>query len=224
MTGNGFGNGTLLPLTGVVLAGGQNRRMGGESKALLRLAGQTFLARQLTEMSMVCQELLVITNEPGRYREEISLLGSVARCLPDLEPGAGPLSGLQAAMHAAANEVLWIVACDMPLLSAAAAVSLAELRQSEDLDAAIPRLQSRVQPLHGIYQRRCLDTVEQQLRAGDYRMMQLLSRLRIAYREDDEFKRCGVGLHFTRNVNDPSDYARLLEEAVIHAKPETGQE
>ncbi len=50
-------------ITGVILAGGLNRRMGGRLKALLPVQGQPLLLRQLKEMSSICKQVIVVTNE-----------------------------------------------------------------------------------------------------------------------------------------------------------------
>ncbi|UUZ83494.1 NTP transferase domain-containing protein [Paenibacillus sp. P26] len=127
-------------LTGVILAGGQNRRMNGRSKAPLTIGGQTFLSRQLSEMSRVCSELLLIAPDRTPFERELEPYGERVRIEADLHPGLGPLAGLETAMTMALGEVLWVVGCDMPFLSADAAVALEELRRQERTELAVPRL------------------------------------------------------------------------------------
>jgi molybdenum cofactor guanylyltransferase len=199
-----------LKLSGVILAGGLNSRMGGESKALLPYQGRTFLEHQLEAMRLCCQELIVVTNDPDCHRSVLPKEINVT-LVPDRQPGLGPLGGMQAALHAAKNDTLWVAACDMPFLSAAAASALAELLEEDGSDAAVPRLHERVQPLHGIYRRRCLEAVESQLQAGDLRLMRLLDKLRTAYADEAFFEARQIGPDFARNVNDPAAYEQLLQ-------------
>lgn len=86
-----------MRIFGVILAGGQSRRMGGADKAFLRLAGRPLLAHVLDRL------------EPQVERVLISANGDIARfagfgclVLPD-EKSQGPLSGVLAALSAAAG-------------------------------------------------------------------------------------------------------------------------
>ncbi|MBP1157097.1 molybdenum cofactor guanylyltransferase [Paenibacillus sp. PvR098] len=198
--------------SGVILAGGLNRRMGGQSKALLKYEGRTFLARQLTELGSACSELILVTQEPERYEEELRTVDVVhhIRVIPDLQPGKGPLAGLQAAMGAAANDELWVVGCDMPSVSSRAAEAMSRLRRDLDGDAVIARLHGRLHPLHGLYHRRCLQTVERLLAEEDYRMMRLIGELHVQEVDDSFFERQGIPTDFTRNINNPDEYNKLL--------------
>ena len=72
---------------GVILSGGQSRRM-GRDKAGLSLAGQSFLDRMTKELSPLFDGIYVSVDRPGRYPG--------CRELPDLRPGQGPLAGLEA--------------------------------------------------------------------------------------------------------------------------------
>ncbi|WP_282939859.1 molybdenum cofactor guanylyltransferase [Paenibacillus sp. RC67] len=203
-------------LSGVVLAGGQNRRMGGRMKAMLQLQGQLFIERQLEELNKLCGEILIIANEPAPF-ERLLLEQSYrdVRVIPDLLPGKGPLAGMQAAMAAAQSEVLWVVACDMPYISAAAAGAMSELIHSssgEEWDAVVPTVGGRIQPLHGIYKiNRCIGIIDEMLESNEHRVMQFMHKLN--YRQEDEcfFAEKGIPLNFVENINDPIQYEKLQQ-------------
>ncbi|MGF9710498.1 molybdenum cofactor guanylyltransferase [Paenibacillus naphthalenovorans] len=196
--------------SGIILAGGLNRRMGGDSKALLKYEGRTFLARQLTELGRVCSELILVTQEPERYEDELKPFAGAVRVIPDLQPGKGPLAGLQAAMTAVRNDELWVVGCDMPLVNARAAEAMSGLRKDTDSDVVIARLHERLHPLHGLYHRRCLQIVERLLAEEDYRMMRLLRELRVQEADASFFAELGIPTDFTGNINNPDEYNKLL--------------
>ncbi|MFB6365520.1 molybdenum cofactor guanylyltransferase [Paenibacillus elgii] len=198
-------------MTGVILAGGQNRRMGGQSKALLMYEGNTFLARQLAELGSLCAELLVVTQEPERYEAVVHAFPgeSPVRIIPDLQPGRGPLAGFQAAMRAASYEELWIVGCDMPWVDAEAAKALSELRSSVGANAAIAKIDGRLHPLHGIYLKACLPEAERLLAANDLRLMGLLDSVALQVADESFLERKGISKGFIRNINDPDEYERL---------------
>lgn len=200
-------------ITGVILAGGSNRRMGGMMKALLSINGELFIERQLAVMSTICSEILIIANEPALFEKQLSSRSQhQVRVIRDQLPGNGPLAGLQAAMTAAHSDELWVVACDMPFISSIAAEMLLTLRRSHGeggYDAAIPLLKNRLQPLHGIYHRRCQCVVDELLNAEQYRVMGLLERLDYAEAEEHSFMENGVSLNFAENVNTPEELDRI---------------
>lgn len=197
-----------MNLCGVILAGGMNRRMGGQPKALLERNGRTFLELQLEEMAL-CRERIVVTNEPERYEVALGQVKGDVKVIRDLRPGAGPLAGIQAALHAAASDLLWIVGCDMPCISSEAAAVLAQLRAETDAEAAIAQIGGRLHPLHGVYHRRCLPQLEAMLAEDERRLMRLFDRINWRAAEEAVFESAGVGLGFVQNINDPAQYAAL---------------
>ena len=80
-------------ILGVVLAGGQSVRFGSD-KALAELAGHTLLARAVDQLSGWCEYVVVAGRETAP-----------APTLPDWpQAGMGPLGGIAAALHLAADE------------------------------------------------------------------------------------------------------------------------
>ena len=80
-------------ILGVVLAGGQSSRFGSD-KALAQLAGHTLLARAADLLSGWCEHVVVAGRETAP-----------APTLPDWpQSGMGPLAGIAAALHLAADQ------------------------------------------------------------------------------------------------------------------------
>lgn len=99
-------------ITGVVLAGGLGRRMGGSDKGLEELRGRPLAAWVVERLAPQVDELLISANRNGgRY----AALGH--RVVGDRIAGfAGPLAGLHAALEAAAHPLVATVPCDSPFL------------------------------------------------------------------------------------------------------------
>ena len=80
-------------ILGVVLAGGQSSRFGSD-KALAELAGHTLLARAVDLLAGWCEQVVVAGRETAP-----------APTLPDWpQAGMGPLGGIAAALHLAADQ------------------------------------------------------------------------------------------------------------------------
>ena len=104
-------------VTGVLLAGGQSRRMGGGDKGLLELAGRPMLGHVICRLGAQVGAIVINANgDPARF-DAFGL-----PVVPDTIGGfVGPLAGVLAGMRwSAANapEARWIVtaAGDAPLL------------------------------------------------------------------------------------------------------------
>ena len=103
-------------ITGLVLAGGLGRRMGGVDKGLQLLRGEPMVAHVLKRLTPQVDAVLINANQNG---EAYASIGAPyeARVAPDLIGGfAGPLAGLQAGLVAATTPLLVTVPCDSPFL------------------------------------------------------------------------------------------------------------
>ena len=78
---------------GIVLAGGEGRRVGGRDKGLLTLRGTPVVERVLSVLRSQCGEVLIVAN---RHQDDYARF---ARVIGDETPGhAGPLAGIVAAL------------------------------------------------------------------------------------------------------------------------------
>ncbi|MBP1962679.1 molybdenum cofactor guanylyltransferase [Paenibacillus aceris] len=200
-------------MTGVILAGGLNRRMGGNRKALLPVEGQPILLRQLKEMSKICNQIIVVANESEAFIPLIESMPSTmnVQLVSDYYVQKGPLSGIHAAAQAASHEFLWIVGCDMPFLSSEAAAAMAQWCQEANVDAVIPVLEGKVHPLHGIYSRLVGSEAEVLLKQEKYRLMGLLDHIDWLPAENVFFENHHLPTQFVTNVNTPEEYNAMLD-------------
>src|SRR3990170_926524 len=101
-------------VSGIVLAGGQGRRMGGVDKGLQLLRGKPMVAWVLERLAPQVGEIVINANQ---NREAYVRFGH--RVVPDEVGGfAGPLAGLHAGLAAVAHELAVTVPCDSPFLPA----------------------------------------------------------------------------------------------------------
>ncbi|HSD42310.1 MAG TPA: molybdenum cofactor guanylyltransferase MobA [Burkholderiales bacterium] len=99
-------------VTGLILAGGQGRRMGGVDKGLQSLRGRPMVAWVLERLKPQVTELIINANQ---NQAEYARFG--ARVVGDEIGGfAGPLAGLHAGLKANVHPFLVTVPCDSPFL------------------------------------------------------------------------------------------------------------
>ncbi|TXK74121.1 molybdenum cofactor guanylyltransferase [Paenibacillus sp. N3.4] len=194
-------------LTGVILAGGANRRMKGELKGLLPLGGQPLIVRQVACMSQLCDEMIVVTNDPNPY---LRILDRSVRIITDFFADHGPLGGMHAALSLAKNPSVWIVGCDMPFISCKAAELLLQ-RKQDGFEAAIPFVGGELQILHGIYDRICLSHLSKLLEKGENTVSSLLGHVFWSELADSYLRENGVPLNFISKIKTVDDYEALLQ-------------
>jgi molybdopterin-guanine dinucleotide biosynthesis protein A len=99
-------------VTGIVLAGGQGRRMGGVDKGLVQLDGRALCAHVLDRLTPQVGAVVVNANQ---NLERYAAFGHPV--VADTVGGfAGPLAGLHAGMTRAATPFVVTVPCDSPFL------------------------------------------------------------------------------------------------------------
>lgn len=190
-------------VTGLVLAGGQGQRMGGQDKGLLTVAGRPLVAHVVSRLFLQVADVLISAN---RNHASYAELGPrvVSDILPDYP---GPLAGILAGLKEARTPWVLVVPCDSPFLPDDLAMRLhsasedpASIRMVETPDGD--------QPVFALIPRSLASALEEFLAAGERRILAWYGQhrlCRVKYLDELPFM----------NVNTPDD--RLRAEALIHA-------
>jgi molybdopterin-guanine dinucleotide biosynthesis protein A len=99
-------------MLGVVLAGGESRRM-GRDKALVEVGGEPLWRRQVGVLGRARATRVVIV----RRRNQDAI--PYPDCIFDVFPGCGPLAGIHAALELGGHPLVAVLAVDMPGIDAA---------------------------------------------------------------------------------------------------------
>ena len=197
-------------LTAAILAGGRSTRFGGRDKSALVVDGRTIFDRQVSELSQIADEILLVGAAIGREPRP--------RVMPiaDLIPGCGPLGGLHAALTAARGDPVVVVACDMPYVSAPFLAYLAGLAgthgergKGDEFDAIVPQTERGYHPLCAVYTHAVIAPIERRLSAGHFTMTDLLADVRLRVVAADDIARFGDPHRLLANVNTPSEHESL---------------
>ena len=139
---------------GVILAGGQGRRMGGADKALLPLAGRPLIARVVARFAPQVGRLALSANgDPARFAE----LGLPVLADPFAE-NVGPLGGLASGLvHAATLDppprFVATVAVDTPGLPLDLVARLRAAVPDDGRTLAVARSAGRIHPVAALHPR-----------------------------------------------------------------------
>jgi molybdenum cofactor guanylyltransferase len=147
-------------VSGVVLAGGQGRRMGGVDKGLQPLRGKPMAQWALERLAPQVDEILINCNQ---NLDAYARFGY--RLVPDEIGGfAGPLAGLHASLKAAAHPLVVTVPCDSPFLPSDLVSRLKQHLMEKDL--AVAKTGDQPHPVFSLVRRDVLGNLEAFLRSG----------------------------------------------------------
>jgi molybdopterin-guanine dinucleotide biosynthesis protein A len=139
-------------ITGVILSGGKNTRMGGRNKAFMEFEGERIIDRTVRLFRSLFDEVILITNSPREYIDlNITLV-------TDIYQNKGALGGIHAGLFHASQEKVFFAACDMPFINEGLIKHMIDL--SGNFDILVPQSPDGHQPLHAIYSRKCLSVIE----------------------------------------------------------------
>lgn len=180
-----------------VLAGGKSTRM-GQDKALLQIESKRFIDRICEELGGFSQ-VLISAARKGLYED------TGHEVVYDAHENIGPMEGIYQVLSHAKEEYVFICAADMPFIKRELVEYMAEFISS-DYDCYCLVDEDHIHPLCAIYSKRMLDVIEEQIRSGHYRLLNVLRAVRTKYirLETSCFDR-----HVVRNINTREEYARL---------------
>lgn len=186
-----------MAVHGFVLAGGRSSRM-GQNKALLRLNDRTLLQAVAQSVAEACGGATII-GSPDLYG------GLGFETVPDLQPGNGPLGGIEAALALERADWNVVVACDMPNLTADLLGRLVAAAQDTAADCVVAvSPDGRREPLCAVYRRSCLPAVRRALGLGVRRISGVLEELQVVHYQLENEKE-------VVNLNTPQDWLTFRE-------------
>ncbi|MDE0688716.1 MAG: molybdenum cofactor guanylyltransferase [Candidatus Poribacteria bacterium] len=198
----------LIPVTGVILAGGKSRRM-GENKALMRLGDNSLIGHVIHRMCLVTNELLLITNSPAEYAHlDVPMHG-------DILLGTGALGGIYTGLKRASHNTVLCVACDSPFVEPKLLTYLVSVLGEYDavmpythreIHASHNDVQITLQTLCAAYSKRCLPIIKSMLRDSELRVHALQERAHIKRVSPEVWQAFDPeGMSFF-NINTPEDF------------------
>ncbi len=152
----------MSKITGVILAGGQGRRMGSVDKGLQILRGRPMVQWIIERFSPQVTEVLINANQ---NLDAYARFGY--RVIPDEIGGfAGPLAGLQRGLLEARHELIATVPCDSPFLPHDLIARLCLGMQRDGAEIAVAKTGSQAHPVFCLCRKQLLPGLTAFLAAG----------------------------------------------------------
>jgi molybdopterin-guanine dinucleotide biosynthesis protein A len=184
---------TMAAVSGLVLAGGLGRRMGGVDKGLQLLRGKPMVSWVIAGLAPQVSEIIVNANQNFQNYEKYGY-----RVVPDEIGGyAGPLAGLHAGLKAASHPLVATVPCDSPFLPPDLVSRLEKSLGNNDL--AVAKTGDQPHPVFALVRKSLLKNLEAFLVGGGRKIDAWYAALKVVEVSfDDE-------ADAFRNINTPEE-------------------
>jgi len=184
-------------MTGIVLSGGESRRMGTD-KAFLKVDGAPMIEHVLQSLRSVVSRIIIVTNRPESYA------AYDAEVVIDACNKRGSLVGIYSGLLRSKADYNLVVACDMPFLNSRLLSYMAN--QADSYDIVLPRVGEFVEPLHAIYHKRLTTIMDRHIKRDQLQIRGIFSGLKIRYITEEEIDRHDPERRSFINLNTPNEY------------------
>ena len=194
-------------ITAVILAGGEGRRMGGEDKGLMSIAGRSMVEHVLERVVPQAGRVLINAN---RNRAAYARLGHPVFS-DEMHDFQGPLAGIATGLAQLDTPLLLTLPCDSPRPPEDLAARLYLALEREQAQIAVVHDGHRLHPVFALIRREVLPSLRAYLDAGNRKLELWFNLQRTVVvdfsNESDAFV----------NVNSPAERAAL--EAQLTRSP-----
>lgn len=186
-------------ITGLLLAGGLGRRMGGQDKGLVNFDGKPIAGRVVERLQPQVGSFLINANRNLTTWQNFGV-----PVVSDVVGGfSGPLAGIHAGLTVCKTPWLVTAPCDSPFLPANLVEKLAEQAAAHQADIAVARCAGRLQPVFALLRTSLRPSLERQLHSGQRKIQAWLDTLNsviVDFPDPAEFL----------NINTPEELASVM--------------
>ena len=193
-------------ITCAILAGGKSTRF-GKNKLLLEYKGKSFLQLTIDKLSEVSKEIIIA----GRNFEEIQDCMYKYKCFKDDYELKASIVGIHTALKHSNNDMVLVVAGDLPLLRPEVLKLLVSKYISYNCEAVIPVVRGYIEPLVALYSKKTLDIIEENIENNKLKISDFIKKIEICKLSEKEIKVVDPELVSFFNINTKEDYSKLLQ-------------
>ncbi|MEH7386678.1 molybdenum cofactor guanylyltransferase [Bacillus sp. JJ1521] len=200
-------------ITGILLAGGESRRFGSH-KAFAKLYQKYFYEYAIEAMEGNVGNLLIVSHPAlvGQFQSQTSV--EVIQDLPKFK-GNGPLAGMFTVMQKEVSDWYVVLPCDTPFVTDVLVKQLITFTTDPSIDAVVPVINGRQQPLIAVYHFRVAKKIEQLLKGQHLKMSHLLDSCHVKYVTNQDLQL--QGLEF-ENINNQTEYEKIQQKPMTDTR------
>ena len=159
-------------MTGIILAGGKNSRI-SRKKALIKFGQHSIIENTVNLFRALFNQTIIVTNNFEDYLN----LGVILT--KDLISDKGPLAGIYSGLSISSSYYNFVVACDMPFIFPAIIKHLQKYTNDNTYQVIIPKNNGFIEPLFGIYSRKCIQLIKSNLDQNRLKIRDLFSQVKV---------------------------------------------
>jgi len=187
----------IYPLSFVLLAGGDSRRM-KQDKALLPVQGVTLIEHILDQLEDLFQATFISVSDPRKFQFLKHQL------IVDEKPGFGPMMGIKTALSISPYEQSFVMACDIPTIDENFLDNLIRDAKKNEITVSLSP-GGRMEPLFAVYSKSVIPKIERLLKSGERSILSLLDICQIQTIQMDSNG-------WFKNLNTERDYRDFLKQ------------
>jgi len=169
-------------ITGIILAGGRARRMGGQDKGLIQLARKPMIEYVLNAIEPQVDAIIINAN---RNQKVYGKYGFTV-VADQIEDYCGPLAGMASGLQAAKTPFVVTVPCDSPLIPDDLVQKLYSTLQDEDAEICTALSNGRLQPVFTLMKSKLLNSMLDFLNNGERKIDKWFEKHRLAIADFSE--------------------------------------
>lgn len=199
---------TQQTCTGIILAGGESKRLNNVEKSNLLVGNRRIIAWMMTVYEKLFSEIILVSNHPTTYLEWDAIV------VKDIYTKRSSLTGIHSGLFYTKTDHAFIAACDTPFLKKDLVKVIVQHIDSST-DVVIPRTDVGIEPLCAVYSRRCLQTVQGALEQNNLKIRNVFNKLKVKEVPETVLRKKDPGLASFFNINTPDDLEqanRMIDE------------
>lgn len=187
----------LEKATAIIIAGGTSQRMGTD-KSMLPLKGRTIIENICEQLHAGFEQVLISANETDKF----AFLGF--EIVRDRVSDQGPLMGIASSLAASANELNFVVACDIPHIRLTFVRRMLSQAAKSSADIVVPMTRDgQCEPLFAIYRRSVVKAMNEVLSTNRRKITDVFALCEV------EYVRLGTSLP---NLNTMAEYRQFQKQ------------
>lgn len=194
---------TIKNITGIILAGGRAKRMGGQDKGLLSVHGQPMIKLIIDQLAPQVNGIIINAN---RNIDQYKLFNYPVVSDDDSDGFHGPLAGMLSTMKASKTDYILSVPCDSPFLPSDFSVRLLTELLHSDADICVVHDGDRMQPVFALIKTCLVESLQRFLDNGERKIDLWYKQHHTVLTDFSDYR--GISL----NINTPEELQKLEQQ------------
>jgi len=187
--------------TGVILAGGLNKRFSGKNKAFINFGNRRVIDNIYDIFTSVFEEIILVTNQPMTYLEwNVNIV-------TDIYPVRSSLTGIHAGLFSARTPFIFVTACDTPFLKKEMVETVVS-HIEPGVAVVIPETSHGTEQLCAVYSKLCLSLMERQIKEKKFQIKKMFKKIRVKKIPETVLRDNDPELVSFFNINTAEDYSK----------------